>query len=100
MYQLNALIVISLFLSAFLLLAWLICEFGATAQADDSFTAGAVLKAEGLRFNGMLYLRNSDKPVEAWLHTGTGKGYYKIGIQYRDAMTGRIVSYAAATQGL
>lgn len=52
-----------------------------------------------LRYNGVLYLASNDKAVDVYRHTDTNAVYYKQGVQYRSAITGRIVSSNNALNG-
>lgn len=102
-HTLTTLALIAVNLALFLLFAYAICAQGErfeAAQRAANEAALAAAQAGTLRFNGMLYLAGKDKPVEAHYHTGTGKAYYKIGIQFRSAETGRIVATSSALAGV
>ena len=47
-----------------------------------------------LRYAGVLYVGKKELAVDCYTNDATGKSFYKIGLQYRDASNGRIVSNA------
>ena len=98
-YQIIAIAIISAFTTALIILACAIC-YDAGRAADVAAALANEVPASELRYTGELYLRNADKSMSAYFHTGTGAAYYKQGIQFRSAVTGRIVSTSHALAGL
>lgn len=90
MYAIQSLLLIAAFTACFLMLAVLLCAYSEEAHKND---------ADGLLYVGVLYVGAKDKPVDCYRHTGTNAVYYKMGIQYRNAHNGRIVSTSAAVNG-
>lgn len=45
-----------------------------------------------LRYAGVLYVGKKELAVDCYTNDATGRSFYKIGLQYRDCATGRIVS--------
>lgn len=90
MNAIQSLLFIAAFTACFLMLAVLLCAYAEDVQQND---------ADGLLYVGVLYVGACDKPVHCYRHTGTNAVYYKMGIQYRNANNGRIVSTGAALNG-
>mgnify|MGYP007088355436 CR=1 FL=1 len=90
MHAIQSLLLIAAFTAFFLMLAVLLCAYAEDVQEND---------ADGLLYVGVLYVGAKDKPVDCYRHTGTNAVYYKMGIQYRNANNGRIVSTGAALNG-
>lgn len=89
----NSLAVITLFIALhvvfILLVALMLNEAAITSQKAE---------VEKLKFTGVLYMKN-DKAIDCYRHVDTNAVYYKQGLQYRSAITGRIVSNEAALSG-
>lgn len=73
--------------------------FAVMALLKDNNDAAQSETVNALRYNGVLYLASNDKAVDVYRHTDTNAVYYKQGVQYRSAITGRIVSTNAALIG-
>lgn len=101
--SIQALSVILLFLlinGAGLVIAGVILSYyDDAANARNSVTVLNVTHGDVLRYQGVLYIGDNDKPVDCYRHCGTNAVYYKQGRQYRSAITGRIVSNDTAYAG-
>lgn len=96
MTTVNAILPILIFIALHvaLLMAAALFMKGTSTAAVQSDTA-----LDALRYQGVLYIGRNDKAVDCYRHCGTNAVYYKIGVQFRNATTGRIVSTTAAMAG-
>lgn len=90
MTNIDTLFLIAVYTGALLGFAYLICNIK-EAEKEQA--------AEVLRYQGVLYIGANDKPIDCYRHTLTGAVYYKQGLQYRSAITGRIVATQNALNG-
>lgn len=94
MHALNTLALLALFIAIHaVFLAALFALCADKVQQDDAATVSA------LRFQGVLYIGSNDKAVDLYRHADTNAVYYKQGVQFRSASTGRIVATQKALIG-
>ena len=96
MNALQSLLVICMFIAAHLVLMYVVAAFMQDAATQEQNNATVVHE---LRYQGVHYLSKNDKAVECYRHTETNAVYYKQGVQFRCAKSGRIVSTNAALNG-